>query len=61
MRLKVEYVYNPIDNNTLVLVWDYMQIIQSITEVGEIPLEDRDKYSKKLLRKIKYSKEIDVK
>lgn len=56
MRLKVEYVYNPIDNNTLVLVWNYMQIIQSITEVGEIPLEDRDKYSKKLLRKIKYNK-----
>ena len=56
MKPRVEFLYNPKSNTTLVLVWKGMQIAFRENVEDEIGKEEREKITKKFKRKYKINK-----
>ena len=53
MKMKIEFVYDPLNDETLVLVWEGMHIVHKGTFSGAFNKEEEVKLTKKLKKEFK--------
>ena len=51
--IRVEFIYDPIHNNTLIIVWQGMRILYREDVEDKISKEEQEKITKKFKRKFK--------